>query len=422
MRPTRAGAGSEAGERLTEILDIAADLFSTRGYSGTTMNDVADAAGVLPGSLYHHFDSKATIAVELLEKFNRDVRDLVSQIHHAPPPADPVAGITHLARAMARLSFQHRAAIRLRAYAAPTADSAQMDAALRSRIPSLTALWTERVKDLTSGSQSSGGLREGLDAGLLRFAMQYLTLNAGRGDGDHERYADDVVRVLLSGVVTSEYDDADLTSSPAHSAVRAVVRKWNEDRRKRLTDSRAGIIDAARQHFSLHGYAATTIRDVSSAAGVPMGSFYRRFDSKADLLREILKGYSTGLSQGLDAALNTPDTTPAQAFDALIVLLVDASRTWHHENRIARFEWSARGDTTVQEFYGDTVARQKRLESFLGEGQRAGVFATATPARRLAPLIRTVLWLPYHDQARSSRAHTQRFLRQTVIRGALVDG
>ena len=55
--------------RREELLRIAAGLFAERGYKFTTVRDIADAAGILSGSLYHHFDSKESIVDELLDSF-----------------------------------------------------------------------------------------------------------------------------------------------------------------------------------------------------------------------------------------------------------------------------------------------------------------------------------------------------------------
>jgi AcrR family transcriptional regulator len=59
------GAGSE---RRDEILAIAAQLFAERGFAATTVREIADAAGILSGSLYHHFDSKESMVDELVHE------------------------------------------------------------------------------------------------------------------------------------------------------------------------------------------------------------------------------------------------------------------------------------------------------------------------------------------------------------------
>jgi TetR/AcrR family transcriptional regulator, cholesterol catabolism regulator len=48
------------------ILREAAALFAARGVAATTVRQIADAAGVLSGSLYHHFQSKEVIAEEIV--------------------------------------------------------------------------------------------------------------------------------------------------------------------------------------------------------------------------------------------------------------------------------------------------------------------------------------------------------------------
>ena len=48
------------------ITDVAVRLFSERGYTGTTMRDIAEAVGVLPGSLYAHIESKETLLLEIV--------------------------------------------------------------------------------------------------------------------------------------------------------------------------------------------------------------------------------------------------------------------------------------------------------------------------------------------------------------------
>ncbi|MFD9887743.1 TetR/AcrR family transcriptional regulator [Amycolatopsis sp. NPDC059027] len=62
-------AKNAPGSRRAELLALAARLFADRGYVSTTVRDIADAAGILSGSLYHHFDSKESMADEILTGF-----------------------------------------------------------------------------------------------------------------------------------------------------------------------------------------------------------------------------------------------------------------------------------------------------------------------------------------------------------------
>ncbi len=48
------------------VLDAAAELFVTHGYEGTTLRQIATAAGIKAGSIYHHFDSKEALFLAVL--------------------------------------------------------------------------------------------------------------------------------------------------------------------------------------------------------------------------------------------------------------------------------------------------------------------------------------------------------------------
>jgi AcrR family transcriptional regulator len=62
-----------AATRREELLAIAARLFAEKGFRNTTVRDIADAAGILSGSLYHHFDSKESMVDEILSSFQEEL-------------------------------------------------------------------------------------------------------------------------------------------------------------------------------------------------------------------------------------------------------------------------------------------------------------------------------------------------------------
>src|SRR3954453_16035745 len=55
--------------RRDELLELAATMFAERGLRATTVRDIADSAGILSGSLYHHFRSKEQMVEEVLKDF-----------------------------------------------------------------------------------------------------------------------------------------------------------------------------------------------------------------------------------------------------------------------------------------------------------------------------------------------------------------
>ncbi|MFD0687378.1 TetR/AcrR family transcriptional regulator [Actinomadura fibrosa] len=63
------GTATARAQRRAELLATAAEVFASQGYAATTVRKVADAAGILGGSLYYHFDSKESMADEILSTF-----------------------------------------------------------------------------------------------------------------------------------------------------------------------------------------------------------------------------------------------------------------------------------------------------------------------------------------------------------------
>ncbi len=91
------------------MLQLAGDLFAEKGYRATTVREIADAAGILSGRLYHHFDSKESIGDEILSGFiNQVLADYRGAVAAA---ADPRAAIEQIVRSTSRTLSEQRAAL-----------------------------------------------------------------------------------------------------------------------------------------------------------------------------------------------------------------------------------------------------------------------------------------------------------------------
>lgn len=59
---------AEAEETRVALLDAAERVFSDKGVTSTSLNEVAAAAGVTRGALYHHFSNKLDLLDALMER------------------------------------------------------------------------------------------------------------------------------------------------------------------------------------------------------------------------------------------------------------------------------------------------------------------------------------------------------------------
>ena len=68
-----------APARREQILDVSVQVFARRGFHSTSMNDVAEAAGVTKPVLYQHFDSKQDLYLALLDEAGNRLRNAVAK-------------------------------------------------------------------------------------------------------------------------------------------------------------------------------------------------------------------------------------------------------------------------------------------------------------------------------------------------------
>ncbi len=86
-RPRIAPRRREGRTPRAEILDAAAELFTTQGYASTSTRGIADAVGIRQASLYHHFHAKDDILEALLEGTVSQPLELTEALRAEPAPA-----------------------------------------------------------------------------------------------------------------------------------------------------------------------------------------------------------------------------------------------------------------------------------------------------------------------------------------------
>jgi AcrR family transcriptional regulator len=72
-------------ERRRQLLETAVREFGTHGYHDTSMNRLAEAAGVTKPVLYQHFDSKRDLYLQVLTDLGRELRDKIITASVAAP-------------------------------------------------------------------------------------------------------------------------------------------------------------------------------------------------------------------------------------------------------------------------------------------------------------------------------------------------
>jgi AcrR family transcriptional regulator len=177
---------------------LAGELFAQKGYRATTVREIADAAGILSGSLYHHFDSKESIADEILSGFiNEVLADYRDAVASAPGPR---AVLEQIVRSTSLTLSRHRAALVMLqndwSYFAGHPRFAYLPTALRE----IERIW---VTQLEAGKES-GVFRADLDAKLTyRLLRDILWIpeqwRRTRGYST-DQVVDGFLRILFDGI------------------------------------------------------------------------------------------------------------------------------------------------------------------------------------------------------------------------------
>jgi AcrR family transcriptional regulator len=82
-----------ADRRREQLLDVALRLFASSGFNATTMDDIAEAAGVTKPLLYQHFDSKRALYLELVDTVAGSLLEAIGKaVAEAEGPRQQVEG------------------------------------------------------------------------------------------------------------------------------------------------------------------------------------------------------------------------------------------------------------------------------------------------------------------------------------------
>jgi AcrR family transcriptional regulator len=143
-------------ERPKEILEAAFEEFARNGYAASTLDQVAERAGVTKGTIYVYFDSKEHLFISMVREFTKAALDAVHEMfeQHEGPTAD-------LLRAQFSFIYQHIVGDRRRR------EVVRMLIAEASRFPALADRYYEEIHRPCLALLQKA-LQRGIDRGEIR--------------------------------------------------------------------------------------------------------------------------------------------------------------------------------------------------------------------------------------------------------------
>src|SRR5690242_14036486 len=159
--------------------------------------------------------------------------------------------------------------------------------------------------------------------------------------------------------------------------------KPNGPRSRKGVQTRARLVDAAKQIFEENGFLEARISDIAERAGLSHGAFYHYFDSKEQVFREVAEAVDDELAEPMEHVIFSPDSK-AKPSERLFMSIQRHLEHYRDEARIMGvIEQVARYDEHVA---GVRAARsrmhRKQIEESFRRLQRKGL-----ADKRLDPAI-----------------------------------
>lgn len=191
---------SSKRDRKKEILEEATRLFRTKGFAGTSIQDISDAVGLLKGSLYYYISSKEDLLFEILKGMHSDGEQIIEGIRYGS--ADPLRELHVFLREA--IIFGVTSADRQQIF---KRDFGHIPADRRSEIISERDMYLNAIKRLVTEAVEQGRTSADIDVSL---SSKLILSSVGashewlRPDGQRPlREAADILAGLLTNSIAS---------------------------------------------------------------------------------------------------------------------------------------------------------------------------------------------------------------------------
>jgi TetR/AcrR family transcriptional regulator, cholesterol catabolism regulator len=187
-------------ESAAKIYEVATRLFGDQSYPATSMRDISQAVGILPGSLYSHISGKEALLLEIVESGITKYLEAIAPIADGSEPADVRlrAAIQAHLRVVAENIEQTLVTFHQWKY---------LEDSNRQRVIAMRHSYQEMFTRIVKDGIKSGVFRKNLDAtlcvlgllGMLNWVPEWFSLSGSR---TAEQVADGLADLVLAGMMT----------------------------------------------------------------------------------------------------------------------------------------------------------------------------------------------------------------------------
>ena len=291
--------GKRGARTRQTIVDAACALFEEKGLQCTSVEDIAEAAGISRAALYQYFESKEQLFIEQIRAAAADLLRVIRRLGPVGPTLEGYDNLHWWLGEWAWVQDKYKA-VYLQSAVVESPDSSLRPLIAESIVSYVSSLSPRLVAALRDDEVDIDGVAAVLLPLLFR-------MNDYRQKGITRTLSDDELldalatfvqlalfpstpASALAAVGTPPHAPSALTPSPrptrrpgvSGSRPREVKRIGRGSERTSKTVLR--ILDAAATTFAVRGFHATSVQDVLEVAGAGRGTFYKYFHDKTQLL------------------------------------------------------------------------------------------------------------------------------------------
>jgi AcrR family transcriptional regulator len=199
----RSGSARRYGRRRQEVLQAAIKLFSEQGYEATSLLEVAEAVGLLKGSLYYYARSKEDLLYAIISEFHDDGVRLLAELENSTD--DPIAKMETFIRVGVIYMLSHRAEGIIFFHDAKALNDQRQQILRRQR-----RQMRESLEGIIRSGQEQGLIRQSLDPRVVSIAVNgavnWLAMAEPVGKNtkaSYSKFADQYTELLMRSLVAA---------------------------------------------------------------------------------------------------------------------------------------------------------------------------------------------------------------------------
>jgi AcrR family transcriptional regulator len=193
---------SVGANRDQDILEAAIHIFAEKGYVGSSLQEVADAVGLMKGSLYHYISSKESLLYRMFQEAHEQANLIISEVD--AKKLDPESHLREFVRSLAVFYVinQERASIYFR-------ESRHLTGKDRETVKEQQKAFRAHVRGLIEDVHQAGLTRKDLDIRIATYFLLtavngiHIFLQAQHG-AKAAQTADEISDLVCSAILTRD--------------------------------------------------------------------------------------------------------------------------------------------------------------------------------------------------------------------------